>query len=78
MISKRFPLVNQRIFQNLDGQSLIRIKEASRDISGFIENERFFWIRLIKKYSKKFEGFEESWNEVIHKNNAFAFTHAKA
>ena len=67
IISNRFPLVNRRIFQNLDNQSLIRIKEVSRGIAEAVDNERILWIRLIKKYNKNFEGEEESWKEVITK-----------
>ena len=32
-----------------------------------VNNEKFYWIQIIKKYSKKFEGNEESWKEVIFK-----------
>ena len=67
IISNRFPLVNRRIFQNLDNQSLIRIKEVSRGIAEAIDNDRILWVRLIKKYNKNFEGEEESWKEVITK-----------
>ena len=55
------------ILKNLDDQSLTRSKEASKDIAIFLENEKFFWIRFIKKYNKNFEGFEESWNQVVKK-----------
>ena len=67
MVCKRFPCVNQKILKNLDNQSLTRSKEASRVISKFVKNERFYWIRVIKKYSRKFQEFEESWKEVITK-----------
>ena len=52
---------------NLDDQSLTRSKEASRGIAESLEDERFYWIRIIKKYTGNFEGFEESWKEVIHR-----------
>ena len=65
MICKRFPHVSQRILKNLDDQSLIRSKEATRLIAKFLENEKFYWIRIIKKHDKNFEGFQESWKEVL-------------
>ena len=65
MLCKRFPLVKKRILNNLDDQSLTRSKEANREIAEFLDNGRFYWIRIIKKYAGNFEGFEESWKEVI-------------
>ena len=66
-IFMRFPRVSQRILNNLDNQSLIRSKEVSRVIAEYVENEKFYWIRIIKKYAGNFEGFEESWKEVIRR-----------
>ena len=66
-LSKRFPLATQTVLNNLDDQSLTQIKEASREIEGFLNNERFYWIRIIRKHIKNFKGFEESWNEAIRK-----------
>ena len=67
VICKRFPLVEKRILNNLDDQSLTRSKEANREIAEFLDNGKFFWIRIIKKYAGNFEGFEESWKEIIHR-----------
>ena len=67
ILSKRFPLAGELVLSNLDDQSLTTIKESSRDINEFLGNGRFFWIRIIRKYIKNFEGFEESWKEVINK-----------
>ena len=67
VISKRFPLVIKRILKNLDNQSLNRSMEASREFSKILGNQRFYWFRLIKKYSKYFQGFEESWINAINK-----------
>ena len=67
VICKRFPQVSRRILKNLDHQSLARSKKVSRAIFEALENERFYWIRIIKTYIRKFEGEKESWNEVILK-----------
>ena len=56
---KRFPAVGKMILENLDNLSLIQSKKASRGISSFLENERFFVLRLIQKYCKDFKKFEE-------------------
>ena len=36
-------------------------------ISKNVENQRFFWTRIIKKFSKNFKEFEASWKEVMNK-----------
>ena len=65
-LCQRFPHLSKSILSNLDNQSLMKSKEASRDIFQFLENERFYWIRMIGKKCWNFEGFEESWKETIH------------
>ena len=67
IICKRFPRVSQRILKNLDDQSLERSNEVSQGIAQVLNNERFFWIRMIKTYVYKFQVDEQSWNEVITK-----------
>ena len=67
VIGKRFPLVKQMVLKMLDNQSLSNTKQASRGMAEFLNNERFYWIRIIKKYAKHFEGHEESWREVMKK-----------
>ena len=48
---RRFPAVAEMIINNLDDQSLVRSKEISKEIAKFIENERFYWIRIIQEYN---------------------------
>ena len=62
---KRFPFVSKIILNNLENQSLARSKEINRRLNKFLENERFYWIRILMKYKRNFEGFEKSWNHVI-------------
>ena len=50
-VLKRFPFASKIILKKLDDQSLARSKEASRGITEFLENERFYWIRIIQKYN---------------------------
>ena len=70
IVSKRFSIASKMIFKNLDDQSLIRSKEASKNIAAFLENERFYWISIIKKYCAhgKFNWSKESWKEVVSKS----------
>ena len=62
----RFPHLSKSILNNLDNQNLMKSKEASKEIFHFLENERFYWIRMIGRKYWNFEGFEESWKEAIH------------
>ena len=67
VLLKRFPLACKKIFINLDDQTLVRSKEASRGLFEFLQNNKLFWIRIMRKYKRNFEGLEESWNQVIKK-----------
>ena len=66
-ICKRFPHLAQRIFDQLDDQSLNNCKEISQEVLEYLENERFFWIRIIKKYQEKLKDFPKLWKPVIDK-----------
>ena len=67
IICKRFPFVVEKVLSNLNNQSLMRSKKASREINKSLENQRFYWIRIIKMFAKIFEEFQESWKEVMNK-----------
>ena len=66
-IFKRFGVAGAMILDNLDDQSLVRSKAASKEIAEFLENKKFYWMRIIMKNKDKFQGYEESWKEVINK-----------
>ena len=67
IICRRFSHVSQRILKNLNDQSLKRSNEVSREVVKVLDNERFYWIRIIKSYIEKFLGCKKFWNEVITK-----------
>ena len=64
-ICKRFPHLAERIFDQVDDQSLNNCKEISGEVLEYLENGRFFWIRIIKKYQSKLKDFPESWKPFI-------------
>ena len=68
-IFKRFPHFSESIFNNLDNQSLINCKEASRELSEFLESERFFWIRILRNYNKNYDKFQDHWKMSINKTS---------
>ncbi len=63
----RFPLLSAMIFNNLDVQSFIRSKEASRGMAAFLGRVRLFWVRIVEIYSENFEGFslKSPWNHPL-------------
>ena len=68
-LGKRFPLISQIILNNVDNKSLTIFRKASRENSNFLDSERFYWIRNIKKYSANFEEFQEAWKKVVNKTS---------
>ena len=67
-ICERFPVITQMILNNVDDRSLINFKETSRDNDEMLNSERFYWIRIMKKYNGNFQEFYESWLKVINKS----------
>ena len=68
----RFPHLAGRIFDQVDDESLNNCKEISREVLEFLDNERFFWIRIIKKprgvnMKIRLKDFPKSWKPVIEK-----------
>ena len=70
---KRFPHLAERIFDQVDqvdqvdDQSLDNCKEISVEVQEYLDNERFFWVRIIKKYQEKLKDFPKLWKPVIVK-----------
>ena len=61
---------NPVVLKKIENQNLIESKEIKNEGSEkLIESDRHQWIRIIKKYTKNFGGFEESWNEVTRSEN---------
>ena len=56
------------ILENVDDQSLVTFKETSREMFDFINDERFYWLRILRKYNGSFVEFSKSWRMVIQKN----------
>ena len=66
-LCQRIPCVAVMIFKNLNDQSLIKSKEASSELSQFMLNERFYWLRIIMKYNKNFLEYQALWKKFLEK-----------
>ena len=64
---KRFPHLANSVFDQVDEQSLNICKEISGDVLEYLDKERFFWIRIIKKYQRRLKDFPKLWKLVIDK-----------
>ena len=64
---KRFPHLAKSVFDQVDEQSLNLCKEISGDILEYLDSERFFWIKIIKKYQRRLKDFPKLWKLVIDK-----------
>ena len=67
-LRNRFPTLITKILENVDDESLVTFKETNREMRGSIVEERFYWIRILRKHKDNFVEFCESWNMVIKKN----------
>ena len=67
-LRNRFPTLISMILENVDDQSLVTFKETNREIHGSIVEERFYWIRILRKHKDNFVEFCESWKMVIKRN----------
>ena len=77
-LCEKFPVLGEMIFNNLDDQTLTKCKEVSREIMSFLDNNIFYWIRVIKgidknpgRYSSGFlKGYnnkKEAWDITLNK-----------
>ena len=64
-LCQRIPHVSVKIFGIVDDETLIKCKEASREIYNFLNNERFFWIRTIQAQERR---LQDSWKKVVVKS----------
>ena len=67
-LCRRFPQLNRNILNCVDDKSLHNFRLVGRTNFHVLDQERFYWIRMIKRYNENFEKFREMWKKVITKN----------
>ena len=67
LLCQRFPLIAQKITNYVDYNTLTNFKEAGRNNDEFLRKERFYWIRIIQRYSCLFGELQEVWTKVVNK-----------
>ena len=64
----RFPVLGEKIFDQLDYQNLTKCKEVSRSLRKFLEENKVLWKRMIiEKYSANNVEFKDAWKLVTEK-----------
>ena len=73
-LCEKFPVLGKMIFNNLDDQTLTKCKEVSREIMSFLDNNTFYWLRVIKGNDKNLDRFgrfldteKEAWDIILNK-----------
>ena len=66
-LCKRVSLIIKNICDELDDQSFVNFKDASREITKTIRNGRFYWIRLMRTYNCYHGDFKDSWAKVVER-----------
>ena len=67
MIFQRLPLLGEKISKNIDVESLVKLRESSKELAKSIDDERFYWIRIIKHYKDNLQAFQENWMIILDK-----------
>ena len=63
----RFPGLGEKIFDQLDNQSLTKCKEVSRSQCKFLDENKLVWKRTIEKYTANNVEFKDFWKLVTEK-----------
>ena len=54
----------------IDSQSLVKTRKTNECVKNFLDNERFYFCRIISKYKGNFFQFEDSWKRIVKKSSA--------
>ena len=67
---RKIPLITKIIFEELDDQSFVNLKDASREIIANLKKERFYWIRVLRSYNCLYKDYKGSWSRVLNRTPA--------
>ena len=66
-IFSKIPDLGEKIFKELDNQSLVKSKEVQRSWYNFINEEKVIWFRMIQNYIDDDNQFITVWKKVLMK-----------
>ena len=68
-LCRKIPLIKKSIFEELDHQSCVKFKDASRVINTNLKNERFYCIRVLRSHNFVQGNFKDAWSKVIRRTS---------
>ena len=63
----RFPLVTQKLLEQLDNENLVKSREISCIWKTSLDNDKHVWKRIIREYVRQDGEFKKSWDMVLSK-----------
>ena len=69
-LCRKIPLISKTILEKLDDKSFVNFKDASREITTNLKNERFYWIRVLRSYNCLLKEFKDLWARVVNRTPA--------
>ena len=63
----KIPDLGEKIFKEIDNQSLVKCKEVQRSWYNFINEEKVLWFRMIQNYIGDDNEFLTAWRKVLWK-----------
>ena len=66
-LGQRHPIVIKMMMRSLDDKSLVTLKKVSRGLYRFLEEERFYWLRVIQSYNQTNIKLSISWKKLVDK-----------
>ena len=64
-IFSKIPDLGEKIFKELDNQSLVKCKEIQRSWYNFMKEEKILWFRMIQNYLGDQNDFLTAWRKVL-------------
>ena len=64
-IFSKIPDLGEKIFKELDNQSLVKCKEVQRSWYNFMKEEKVLWFRMIQNYLGDQNDFLTAWKKVL-------------
>ena len=61
----RFPDVTQDIFKELNDETLTTCRNMSRLWCDYLDNQKFYWVRMIQRYRNNMKNAYHQWKKVL-------------
>ena len=66
-LGQRHPILIKIMTSSIDDKTLVTLKKVSRGLYEFLEEERFYWLRVIQSYDENNIEQSKSWKKLVDK-----------